>query len=122
MVIHLKKFYKLLKPLLLFSISMIILLSSYSILLYFKILNPSSSTINTILLILGIISFLILGFFTRSLNGNGLLLGGIYALMIIVIFILTNTKINYLSYVKYLIYCLSSIIGAIIGKKTIKIK
>lgn len=92
----------------------------YTILVYFKKIDPNAKTFNTVTFIIGMFAFFILGLTSGNVaNKNGLLEGLIAALVIILISLIVNlfVRVNFETgnFIKMGSYLLASGLGGVTG-------
>jgi len=92
----------------------------YTYLLYTNKLSSSINSINITTLIIGIISFFILGFISANNHQKKGILTGLFAslfiiVIVLIINILSKENLEFKSYLKYLLLILSSSFGGMIG-------
>lgn len=117
------------KSYLTFIIIFIPIIFIYTYLLYTNKLSSSINSINITTLIIGIISFFILGFISANNHQKKGILTGLFASLfiiaiVLIINILSKENLEFKSYLKYLLLILSSSFGGMIGVniKPLKLK
>ena len=114
------KFKKMITIYLLFLLILSIFSIVYALLIYFKKVDSSMKSFNTVTFIIGLICFFLLGLIAANVaQKNGLLEGLIAALTIILITLLINLIVrvdfNFRTFIKTVTYLLSSSLGGVIG-------
>ena len=105
---------------LLILVILIFLLLIYTFLGYMNIISLTPQLNKTITIIIGSLFFLITSYFlTKNKLSKGIIRGTFIGLILITFFLVINiilkNKLNLLSFIKYSIYLVVSIIGGIIG-------
>ncbi len=111
------------KTLLFSTLIFLTLIIIYTLLIYTNKLPSNIKSINTITLILGILSFFILGFISGNLNQKNVIIQGLISSLLIILIsiigrLITKDELSIKIFLRYLILILSSSFGGMIGVNT----